>query len=621
MIFFSFLLFLLIFSAPSLSSTYKALTADGRVVLLQKSEQLRTSALNYLYIEKPKPLYFIKEVLINRSYGIHLSGSGSLTVNTAGSFDILLYGITLSNNPCRKVSDNLYRCPANSQLSYSSTSTEGRIVLMSADPSISISGGDKIFSLGTSSSVSTSRGDGVVVAVIDSGINWCLPTFLKDGGGSKILFYYDVKNSTELTRSEIERRISAGNCNYDDIGHGTAVADIASSIASGAELLIVDINNGSAPKDVDLIKALRYIKDKQRTLNRPVVVNISLTTHDDPHDGTGFMDRVIDEVSGSGFIVVTGAGNEGDTNMHASLKTTDPSATVQLRVQKKKVTGWYAKGTTYDIRLCISGTCETAGFGTSRQLNIGNCLITVKNDVSQHPLNGDGYIEFNFDCPLPETVNLTFTRTSGTETSIDLYISYPFSILQEGFLSGVPKWGGWTLGSVGSPGTSKSAITVGAIISRPSRTTRDFTFYSLGLPAPFSSAGPTRDGRTKPDISAGGIWVWTLSPSGSYIPNAGTSFSSPAVAGLVALYLQENPNATPADVRNWLILNAVRDISAPEEIVGFGKASWKGGYVYEARQGGGGGGCSSGTLPLFIGSLALLLTAARSRIASIYLSR
>jgi hypothetical protein len=91
-----------------------------------------------------------------------------------------------------------------------------------------------------------------------------------------------------------------------------------------------------------------------------------------------------------------------------------------------------------------------------------------------------------------------------------------------------------------SPADADEVIAVGA--ATPS-----------GLRASFSSFGPTSDGRIKPDVSAMGSSVVLATSTNSYnLQGAGTSFSSPMVAAVVAQMLQVNPDLTPAEVRDVL---------------------------------------------------------------------
>jgi hypothetical protein len=144
----------------------------------------------------------------------------------------------------------------------------------------------------------------------------------------------------------------------------------------------------------------------------------------------------------------------------------------------------------------------------------------------------------------------------------------------------------YTLGEMAS---TKSAITVAAYASKNSfknlnGSTQSYSGYvSTGQITPFSSRGPTADGRIKPDIAAPGMTIGSAVNSfdvsyatgGSnfnqsvfkytfpknnrdyyYAESSGTSMSAPMVAGIVALMLQANPKLTPDLVKNILFQTA-----------------------------------------------------------------
>ena len=109
-----------------------------------------------------------------------------------------------------------------------------------------------------------------------------------------------------------------------------------------------------------------------------------------------------------------------------------------------------------------------------------------------------------------------------------------------------------------APADGDSVIAVGAV-------------DSTGIIASFSSRGPTYDGRIKPDVMAMGMAVATVSPNDSllYTRSQGTSFSTPLVAGAVALLLQMHPNWGPIEVRNALRSEASNS-SSPNNDYGWG---------------------------------------------------
>jgi subtilisin family serine protease len=199
---------------------------------------------------------------------------------------------------------------------------------------------------------------------------------------------------------------------------------------------------------------------------------------------------------------------------------------------------------------------------------------------------------------------------------------------------------GGFLGTVTEPATSPYVIAVGALTSRfvPDDPR---SFIDLGKIAYFSSRGPTRDGRLKPEVVAPGYFV--LGPeagTSDYIPLPGTSMASPVVAGLVALILEANPNLDVNGVRGVLSSQALSDGftgSLPNNIYGYGKAFLSSfssvgsvGSIYVGSLenftcglrgsgvgggGGGGGGCDSASPDLYTALFALLSVAVLKRLA------
>lgn len=143
------------------------------------------------------------------------------------------------------------------------------------------------------------------------------------------------------------------------------------------------------------------------------------------------------------------------------------------------------------------------------------------------------------------------------------------------------------------PTLSKNVITVGAYSNMLLFTNNSGAISSVGgmeVPegqiAPFSSRGPSADGRVKPDIIAPGHNIASaksrysdpdednLMPDADYIANSGTSMSSPVVCGAIALLYEQNPNLTVEDVRALLVKTADKDEftgTVPNPTWGWGK--------------------------------------------------
>jgi hypothetical protein len=110
-----------------------------------------------------------------------------------------------------------------------------------------------------------------------------------------------------------------------------------------------------------------------------------------------------------------------------------------------------------------------------------------------------------------------------------------------------------------APADGDSVIAVGAVDIQ-------------GHLADFSSAGPTYDGRIKPDVVACGVNTFCASPYGRYTTAGGTSLSTPLVAGVCALLLEIHPDWTPYDVINALHGTASQ-ACRPDTLKGWGVAN------------------------------------------------
>ena len=112
--------------------------------------------------------------------------------------------------------------------------------------------------------------------------------------------------------------------------------------------------------------------------------------------------------------------------------------------------------------------------------------------------------------------------------------------------------------SLGAPADGDLVIAVGAVTS-------------AGARAPFSSVGPTADGRIKPDVAAQGVAVKVARPDSTtaYATANGTSFSCPLVAGTAALLLQAKPDATVDEISRALRTTASQ-AGRPDNLLGFG---------------------------------------------------
>jgi subtilisin family serine protease len=121
-----------------------------------------------------------------------------------------------------------------------------------------------------------------------------------------------------------------------------------------------------------------------------------------------------------------------------------------------------------------------------------------------------------------------------------------------------------------APADAKNIITVGSV-------------NSSGTISPFSSYGPSADGRIKPDVAAMGTRVPLYSDTGEIVYNNGTSFSSPIVAGSVTCLRQAFPNSSVSAIIDALHVSA-DNYDTPDDRTGYGIANFESAYIILKNQ-------------------------------------
>lgn len=107
-----------------------------------------------------------------------------------------------------------------------------------------------------------------------------------------------------------------------------------------------------------------------------------------------------------------------------------------------------------------------------------------------------------------------------------------------------------------APADADSILAVGAVDS-----TASFV--------PFSSRGPSYDGRIKPEVAAMGLGVYLISAKGKVVRSNGTSFATPLISGMASCLWSAFPNATNMEIRNAIIRSGSR-YHNPDSLTGYG---------------------------------------------------
>ena len=282
---------------------------------------------------------------------------------------------------------------------------------------------------------------------------------------------------------------------------------------------------------------------------------------------------MVNALTGPGKIVVASAGNNQENDQHGQTFANGAPGIMTLAVPAYApkggaandfmlFSGWYegVDFMTLTITTPNGFTIGPVATGAGASLNSQDGFINLNNGVTS-PSNGDHeiYIEI-YDAtagrtPEPGTWTFTFNPTQiGAAGRVDMYTFS--SNLGPGAQA---RWvvGLQPDGIIGTPGTADSVITVGAHNTKECWDSIDENEYcwtplqTLQEIAPFSSLGPRRDGVIKPDLTAPGFGVASAKsadytppialvvPDGVHYVEAGTSMSSPHVAGAAALLLAQ----------------------------------------------------------------------------------
>lgn len=490
-------------------------------------------------------------------------------------------------------------------------------------------------------------GKDVVIAVIDWGFDYKHPNFYDDEleelrikrvwdqyrreGPAPDGYFYgsEFKSQNEILNAEHD------TSNHIGIGsHGTIVAGIAAGtgagtvfkgIATQAELVFVSLFEGDASK----IDAFNYVVDYAKSVNKPLVVNMSFGRNVGPNDGTDLPNQIIDQLSDKGIIFVGSAGNRGNNPnvtgfggpaFHLSHQFNSDTISTIIGFGNKSsypnmwgqtLNMWGSENSSFSFAITAYHNADSIIFATPFYSSASDLqkdtIIFVANDTIQirfasealNPFNnrpsimlevrktGNQHLALNISSSTSKVHVWNSVRNHHDFTNYGILLSDRIgNVILDGFTAGDNQY------SMGEPGgVGKSVISVAA--HRPERPLADSLMF--GEIARFSSNGPTTDERIKPDISAPGVNITssfsskdptfglnraTVNHNGTNYPfrsASGTSMSGPAVAGIVALMLEVNPELTVEQARSVIINTARTDhhtgnIPAEGSVVwGFGK--------------------------------------------------
>lgn len=471
-------------------------------------------------------------------------------------------------------------------------------------------------------------GEGVLIAVIDSGIDYTNPGFRNADGSSRILALWDqtvipdeqegllppegFSMGVEFNQARINQALAAEDSqeafrlvpSRDVSGHGTAVAGIAGGNGGGSDgyyagvapqssLLIVKLGiaGDSFPRTTELMRALTYTVRKAQELNMPLAINLSFGNTYGAHDGTSLLERFLDNISEIGRTVVcVGNGNEGDSAGHVQGNFSEAvgrSGTGEKQIQVElavsayeptlNVQLWKNYVDEYRVYLRSPGGEEvTVPVGTlgkvSFRMEQTDVLVYV-GEPTPYATVQEIYFEF---LPVNTYVGSgiwTFIIEAVKIVTGQYYFYLPSSSVRNtgtGFYRPTPEL------TMTIPATARRVISVGAYNSSYDSYAE---FSGRGYAYPSRTLGILQAGGVKPDLAAPGVGILAPSIYGGFQPVTGTSFATPIVTGAAALLMEwgiirrNDPFLYGEKVKAYL-RNGARPIRGetvyPNERVGYG---------------------------------------------------
>lgn len=412
-------------------------------------------------------------------------------------------------------------------------------------------------------------GEGVLVAVIDSGIDWKNADFRNPDGSTRIFKLWDQTVApessgyappegyvvgTEYNRDVINLALSGDeaalrsmNLSRDYSGHGTFVTGIAAGNGQGmasqfrgvafeSELIIVKLGDSEQrqfPRTTRLMEAVNYCIMEAQKAGKPVVINLSFGNNQGSHDGTDLLSTYLNAASDVWKnVIVCGSGNEAGNGIHASGVLSGRKAeSVELAVGEYEpgfnLQLWKNYSDEYGVEL-IAPSGERSGnlrtYGADR-VNLDNTQVYV---YYGQPTPYSRYQQLYFEfVPAGGYVTSGVWRIVLTPVRIvdgryDFWLQESATLNEDTRFFSPSEETTLTV-----PSAAGKVITVGAYNSR------------TDAYADFSGRGYTRtNDNIKPDIVAPGVDIVSTAVNGGYTVRSGTSMAVPFVSGSAALLMQ-----------------------------------------------------------------------------------
>ena len=445
-------------------------------------------------------------------------------------------------------------------------------------------------------------GNGVIVAVIDSGIDYTHIDFRNEDGSTRILCLWDqtiqgnapsgFNEGTEYTESDINAALSEPEPfdivpSRDIAGHGTAVAGIAAGngrsssgentgVAPEASIIAVKVGSGdreSFALTTELMRAVKYVIDKAQEFKMPVAINLSFGMNNGSHKGDSLFEEFLGDMADewkTSIIVPTG--NEGSAGHHYSGKISS-NQTKEIEffsasgIESFYISLWKNFTDSFGVELIFPDGYSSGVINTESQIktvrNDNTLLTVIYGQPSRYSAGQEIYFDLRTDSGTikPGLWRLRIISSSVVDGKVEMWLPTLEEVGAKTYFTDPSISNTITL-----PATAKKIIRVSGYNDR------------LGSIAGFSGTG-SRENNILPDIAAPAVNIISARSGGGYDSFTGTSFAAPFVTGSAALMMEwgivnkNSPFLYGERIRAFLRLGASRSqgISYPNLTFGYGR--------------------------------------------------
>lgn len=466
-------------------------------------------------------------------------------------------------------------------------------------------------------------GKGVIVAILDRGIDYAHPDFRNADGTTRIKYLLDMSGQNlcdagnpapaEYSAADINNALTSGTPlnTRDAVGHGTVTTGLAAGngrafangkyagMAPQADLLIVKVTSEGAPQHGTqpaeaafqgcYDQGLDWVIQKAASLGEPLVALIDSGTQWGPIDGTSAVSRKIDANFGAsqpGRVYIAASGDEGTLANHARSAFTNVASTVfninKSAADTSYMQAWYSGGLPANVTVTFADDGTIAGPAPpGGSASAGGVTVYQYNPGQQfYPWTSSGPARAVWIQIVGHTGagTIQFQATQPGTGVADVYGDAAPIVTFTNLL---------TPGRLTDYSSTRSAIVTGCYNLRTSWVDINGQPQSITTENPagyiwkFSSGGPARDGRVPPnggvDLATPGgnafaayaqnSWWETFQfnlvqdGGGWYGRHSATSAAAPITVGAAALLLQMNPSLTADQIRTIIHNTSRSDVA------------------------------------------------------------